>query len=320
MSDIEIRNVAKSYGTVTALDDVSLSVDGGETVGLVGRNGAGKTTLFKLLVGHETPDAGRVSVAGLAPSAGTALRERVGYLPERAGFPPSFTGHEVLDFHARVRGVSGRERRVQRVLKTVGLADAADRRVGGYSNGMNRRLGLATALVGNPDVLLLDEPTAALDPAGVADFHEVVDALSRETGVTILVTSHVLSEIERLCDRVAILDDGTIERAGNVADLRRTAGDTVSVVATVDDDPDAVARRLRERDGVATATANPPRIRAECERDCVFDVLAALRDTADVVDVEVTEPGLAAVFQGTVTGDHGVELATEDRTGDGGHA
>jgi Cu-processing system ATP-binding protein len=304
MSELEIRNVEKRYGTVTALDGVSFDVERGETVGLIGRNGAGKTTLFKMLVGHATPDAGTVSIAGLSPDAGTALRERVGYLPERAGFPPSFTGREVLDFHARVRGVPAdkRDHQVARVLQTVGLADAADRRVGGYSNGMNRRLGLATTLVGDPDVLLLDEPTAALDPAGVADFHEIVEALSRETDVTIVVTSHVLSEIERLCDSVVILDEGGVEVAGDVTELRRRAGDTVSVVATVDGDAAAVAREVSDFAGVTTATAEPPRVRIECDRTAVFDVLADLRDATDVLDVEVTEPGLDAVFRTTVGG------------------
>ncbi|WP_336035438.1 ABC transporter ATP-binding protein [Halobacterium yunchengense] len=311
MSDIELRDVRKTYGTVTALDGVSLSVARGETVGLVGRNGAGKTTLFKLLVGHETPDAGDVAVADLPPAADTALRERVGYLPERAGFPPSFTGREVLDFHARVRGVAGRARRVERVLTTVGLADVADRAVGGYSNGMNRRLGLATALVGDPDVLLLDEPTAALDPAGVADFHEVVAALSRETDVTVVLTSHVLPEVERLCDRVVVLDDGAVSVEGDVADLRRTAGDAVSVVSTVAGDPAAVADRIGDVDGVVDATADPPRVRLECRRERVFDVLDALRDAADVADVEVAEPGLEAVFRETVGADRRVHLAAD---------
>lgn len=309
MSELELRDVTRAYGDVTALDGVSLSVERGETLGLIGRNGAGKTTLFKLLVGHDTPDAGTVSVAGLSPEAGTALRERVGYLPERAGFPPSFTGREVLDFHARVREIPAdqRDERVARVLHTVGLADAADREVGGYSNGMNRRLGLATALVGDPGVLLLDEPTAALDPAGVADFHEIVEVLSRETDVTIVLTSHVLSEVERLCDRVAILEDGHIAVDGDVAELRRAAGDTVSVVATVADPP-AVADAIADHDAVTAARADPPRVRVECERTGVFDVVDALRADATVTDLEVTEPGLDAVFRETVSASRGVDI------------
>jgi Cu-processing system ATP-binding protein len=296
-STIQIRDVEKSYGTVTALDGASLAVDRGETLGLVGRNGAGKTTLFKLLVGHETPDAGVVSVAGRAPADGTKLRERVGYLPESAGFPPSLTGREVLSFHARVRDVpeETRTERVGRLLATVGLADAADRAVGGYSNGMNRRLGLATALVGDPDVLLLDEPTAGLDPAGVADFHAVVDALGRETDVTILVTSHVLPEIERLCDRVAVLEGGAIATAGGVDDLRHAAADTVTVDATLEDSS-AVADTLRDHAAVTAVTVRGTHVQVDCERDAAFDVLDVLRDAA-VSSFEVTEPGLDAVFR-----------------------
>ncbi|MGB9960734.1 ABC transporter ATP-binding protein (plasmid) [Halobacterium sp. MBLA0001] len=313
MSDIELRNVEKQYGTVSALDGVSLAIDSGETAGLIGRNGAGKTTLFKLLVGHETPDAGSVSVAGLSSQAGAALREHVGYLPEHAGFPPSVTGREVLEFHARVRDVAPdtRGRRVERVLNTVGLAEAADRRVGGYSNGMNRRLGLATTLVGDPDVLLLDEPTAALDPTGVADFHEVVEALSRKTDVTILVTSHVLSEVERLCDRVVVLDEGAVQAAGTVADLRRETAETVSVDATVDDEPGEVVADVEDCGGVttATATSSPPQVHINCQRDAVFEVLERLRASTDVVDVEVTEPGLDAVFRDTVSTDRAISVS-----------
>ncbi|NIB98321.1 ABC transporter ATP-binding protein [Halobacterium sp. R2-5] len=317
MSDpaIDVRDVRKSYGTVTALDGASFSVDRGETLGLVGRNGAGKTTLFKLLVGHETPDTGSVTVAGLPPSAGTALRERVGYLPEHAGFPPSLTGREVLSFHARVRGIPAdtRDRRVERVLRTVGLGDAADRRVGGYSNGMNRRLGLATALVGDPAVLLLDEPTAGLDPAGVADFHAIVDALATETDVTVLVTSHVLPEIERLCDRAAVLEDGDISVSGGVDDLRRATADTVSVDATVASDPAAAAAALREHAAVRGVAVDGARLHLDCERDGVFDALDALRETVDVASVEVTEPGLDAVFREEVAAGGDVAL-----NGDGG--
>ncbi|MFC7196107.1 ABC transporter ATP-binding protein [Halosimplex aquaticum] len=162
---IEVTDVTKRYGDVAAVDGVSLSVPSGASLGLVGTNGAGKTTLFRLLVGHETPDSGTVRVAGVDPTGGTHVRERVGYLPEHAGFQPALTGAEVLGYYADMRGVEAAD--VDTLLSVVGLGDAGDRRVGGYSNGMNRRLGLAVALLGDPDVLLLDEPTAGLDPAGV---------------------------------------------------------------------------------------------------------------------------------------------------------
>jgi Cu-processing system ATP-binding protein len=209
MNVIEIDDISKAYGDVKALNGLSLSVERGATLGVFGTNGAGKTTLFKLLAGLNRPDEGRVSVAGADPTEGTTVRERVRYLPEHAGFPPSLTGREILRFHARMRSVPREERshHVERILHTVGLADAADRRVGGYSNGMNRRLGLGTALVGEPAVLILDEPTAGLDPDGIRAFHEVVESLAAETDVTIVFSSHALGEIQRLCDHRCVLSD-----------------------------------------------------------------------------------------------------------------
>jgi Cu-processing system ATP-binding protein len=223
---IELEDVTVRYGDVTALDGVSLSVSHGEALGLIGTNGAGKTTLFRLLVGHESPDSGAVRVAGHDPTAGPAVREAVGYLPETSGFRDALTGREVLRLHARLRGVSAsaRSERVARTLATVGLAEAADRRVGDYSNGMARRLGLATALVADPAVLLLDEPTAGLDPNGVTAFDRLVGSLAERTDTTVVVCSHVLSVVERLCDRVAVLEDGVIRERGAVADLRRSVG------------------------------------------------------------------------------------------------
>lgn len=225
MNAIETTDLTKRYGDVVALDGVELSVPAGETFGLLGTNGAGKSTLFKLLVGHLTPDAGTVTVAGQdVTTAGHELREVVGYVPEDAGFPPALTGREVLGYHARLRELPAAERddRVSAALGTVGLADAADRRVGGYSNGMNRRLALASALLASPQLLLLDEPTAGLDPLGVAEFHRIVERLRQETGLTVVITTHVLAEVEQLCDEVAVLHGGDLLFSGSVDTLRET--------------------------------------------------------------------------------------------------
>jgi len=219
MHAIETTDLTKRYGDVVALDGVDLSIPAGSAFGLLGTNGAGKSTLFKLLVGHRTPDSGTVSVAGRdVTSAGPELRKVVGYVPENAGFPPALTAREILTAHARIRGVSAAERddRVAAALGTVGLGDAADRRVGGYSNGMNRRLALASALLARPQLLLLDEPTAGLDPLGVSEFHRIVDRLRRETDLTVVLTTHVLSEVDRLCDEVAVLHDGELLFADSV--------------------------------------------------------------------------------------------------------
>lgn len=227
MHAIQTTDLTKRYGDVVALDGVDLSIPAGETFGLLGTNGAGKSSLFKLLVGHLTPDAGSVTVAGKDVSAaGHELREVVGYVPEDAGFPPALTGREVLSYQARLRDIPAAERedRVAAALGTVGLSDAADRRVGGYSNGMNRRLALASALLARPQLLLLDEPTAGLDPLGVAEFHRIVERLRAEADLTVVVTTHVLAEVEALCDEVAVLHEGELLFTGSV-DALRNEGD-----------------------------------------------------------------------------------------------
>lgn len=299
MHAIEVSEVTKTYGEVTALDGLSLAVESGTTFGLLGTNGAGKSTLFKLLVGHTRPDAGTLAVAGEnATTAGAGIRRIVGYLPEHAGFPPALTGREVLAFHARMRSLDEAPIRIADVLETVGLADAADRRVEGYSNGMTRRLGLATVLLARPRILLLDEPTAGLDPRGVAAFHRVVRALDGDDDLTVVVSSHVLSEIETLCDAVAVLDDGRLRTTGTVAELRRQVSDAVAVRVRMSD-PDATSdvSALASRCGATVRTMNGTRLVADCPPTAVPDLVAALAEAERVEGYEVREPGLERVFE-----------------------
>lgn len=321
---IEIENATKTFGDVTALDGVSMTVDEGAAVGLVGTNGAGKTTLFRLLVGHATLDDGRLEVAGQSPTADAALRERVGFVPEDAAFDPRLTAREVLALHAKLRGVDAADRaqRVERVLATVGLVDAADRRVDGYSNGMTQRLAVGTALVQRPDVLLLDEPTAALDPQGVDAFHAVIDRVRERTSVTLVVTSHVLDEVERLCDRVVVLDRGRVRARGTVDDVAAIGGDeaTVTLRPSVDDGSGAFPLDPETIEGVDDAVAaarRGDRLVATCPRDLAFDVVATARETADLDGFEVAEPGLEDAFDAIVDGRSDrvddVEYASERR-------
>lgn len=301
---ITITDVRKRYGDVVALDGPSFEIPSGSTFGVLGTNGAGKTTLFELLVGHHEPDAGRIEVGGLdVERAGHRVRERVAFLPEHAGFPSSMTGREVLSVHARIRGLADRERRIEDVLETVGLADAADRAVEGYSNGMERRLGLASALLAEPPVLVLDEPTAGLDPRGVATFHEIIERIDRETDATVVLSSHVLSEVERLCDTVAVLEDGELRTVGDVDELR-AAGETVTVVLQSADDP---ARLLDAVQGWGEVVETTNAIEVTCKRDAAFDLLSTI-DSETIDSFEVREPGLEAAFRKA--------LATETAAGD----
>ncbi len=291
---IRATDVTKTYGGVTALDGLSLEIPSGTTFGVLGTNGAGKTTLFKLLVGHDTPDSGRLAVGEYDVSAtGVELREHVGYLPERIGFPGALTGREVLSFHARMRTLP-RDGRIGRVLETVGLSPAdADRAVEGYSNGMRRRLGLAAALLPEPAVLVLDEPTAGLDPRGVAELHDIVERVRKQTDATVVVTSHVLPEVERLCESVAILHDGRLRAVGPVPDLTSGAETTVRITPADAEDVTAVIEVAAEFGTVRAATRT---VVVECQPDDVPSLFAALENTATLSETAVDHNGLEAAF------------------------
>jgi Cu-processing system ATP-binding protein len=306
MTAIRATDVTKTYGDVTALDGLSLAVESGSTFGLLGTNGAGKSTLFKLLVGHDRPDSGRIEVAGRDVAvAGHGIRRLVGYLPEHTGFPAALTGREVLFFHARMRGLPAghRDDRVDAVLGTVGLVAAADRAVAGYSNGMNRRLGLATALLDRPRILLLDEPTAGLDPLGVAAFHRTIHRLHEDPDLTVVLCSHVLSEVESLCDSVAVLHDGRLRAAGALADLKGAVDVhvTVDVRLAAGSDPAGVVEVV-DRQGLSVISTTDGHLVVTCPRDAVPGLLDALIDEPGVDGFEVSERGIEHVFVDALDG------------------
>jgi ABC-2 type transport system ATP-binding protein len=207
----------KRYGRRVAVDGVSLQVGRGEVLGLLGPNGAGKTTVIKMLLGLVRPDAGEVMLLG-RPAADPAARVRVGYLPELFRYQPWLTAAEVLALHVRLAGVRVPVPEQRECLALVGLADRAGDRVGGFSKGMQQRLGLAVALVARPELVVLDEPTSALDPLGRVDVRDLVLSL-KARGVAVLLNSHLIGEVERVCDRVVILDHGQVAAAGTLAEL-----------------------------------------------------------------------------------------------------
>jgi ABC-2 type transport system ATP-binding protein len=207
----------KRYGRQTAVDDVSFSVARGEVLGLLGPNGAGKTSVIKMLLGLVRPDAGEVLLLGRRASDPRS-RSAVGYLPELFRYQPWLTPSEVLDLHVRLSRVDVPPAERRDCLALVGLADRAGDRVGGFSKGMQQRLGLAVALVARPDLVVLDEPTSALDPIGRVDVRDLVLAL-KSRGVAVLLNSHLIGEVERVCDRVVILDKGRVAASGTLAEL-----------------------------------------------------------------------------------------------------
>ncbi|PRR69143.1 ABC transporter ATP-binding protein [Neomoorella humiferrea] len=239
MALIEARNLTKIYGRQVACREICLSVEEGQIFGLLGPNGAGKSTLVKMLVGLVYPTAGEAKVAGYTPQD-IRGRRRVGFLPENFRLHGWMKGEELLTFHARLAGLEGRaaSRRAHEVLELVGLAGEGQKLVADYSKGMQQRLGLAAALVGDPRVVFLDEPTSALDPLGRLQVREILLAL-KEAGKTVFLNSHLLSEVEQVCDRVAIINRGTVVAAGRLDELQagpatvaiRLAGLTRELVA-----------------------------------------------------------------------------------------
>lgn len=299
---VELNNINKTYGSVTALDGVSFDIPAGTTFGVLGTNGAGKTTLFELLVGHDTPDEGHITVGGTdVATAGASVRERIGFLPEQVGFPGQLTGREVLEVHARIRGLGGEQAsRIDEVLETVDLADAADRRVSGYSNGMGTRLGLAAALLAEPPILVLDEPTAGLDPRGVEAFHRLIERIDRERDATVILSSHALAEVDRLCSHVAILDDGQLCAVDAVDRLGRANGAAATVSITPVDD-DASARVVEAAQPFGEVTVGIDMVTVACDPAETLALLGRL-DQSWLAGLEVNEPGLDAAFHDAIEG------------------
>ncbi len=219
---LSVTGLRKAYGSVQALRGVDLELGPGELFGLLGPNGAGKSTLVKIACGLVRPTGGSAAVCG-HPAGSPAAHASLGYLAELFRFPDWCTADELLALHQRLTGSAGGAEERRALLELVELGHVPDRRVGAMSKGMQQRLGLAQALIGDPRLLLLDEPTSALDPAGRHMVRALMERL-RERGVTVLLNSHLLSEVELVCDRVAIIDGGAVVAAGTPAELSRAGG------------------------------------------------------------------------------------------------
>ncbi len=295
---IEVCEVSKWFDEVHALDDLSLAVSKGEMFGLIGHNGAGKSTLFKLMLGLIPASSGRINIQG-TPINGREFRQarrKIGYLPESFVTYDNLTGLEILELFADLKRVPHSE--CQPLLSRVGLSAAAKRRVRGYSKGMRQRLGFAQALLGNPDLIFLDEPTNGLDPEGIHDFYRILRGIQSE-GATIIITSHILAEIQERVDRLVILSGGRIAAQGTLDQLR---GETAL--------PSVIYVKLkpgRELDlddafvgiaGLGLEVA-PGDVKISCapeQKVAVLNILAALSDP--ILDIVIREPSLEDLFLG----------------------
>jgi ABC-2 type transport system ATP-binding protein len=298
---IACTGLTKRYGDHLAADDISFHIEPGEAYGLLGPNGAGKTTTISMLVGLLKMDAGSVRIGDhdLATDP-IAAKSLVGYVPQEIALYPELTGRENLRYFGRLYGLPRRalNQRMDEVLEFVGLADRAGDRVETYSGGMKRRLNIGVALLHEPKVLILDEPTVGVDPQSRIAILDGVERLVAD-GMSLLYTSHYMEEVERVCRRVGIIDHGRVVAEGTRQELVSRVGESDRIELVVDGDVNAAVEKLRTVDGVTDAVvtgASTVRLLATGGRHLLPAIIATVSDTVTVTGVEVVEPDLEAAF------------------------
>ncbi|ELY54757.1 ABC transporter ATP-binding protein [Natronolimnohabitans innermongolicus] len=307
MPAITVDSLTKSYGQELALEELSFEVEDGEVFGFLGPNGAGKSTTINLLLDFIRPTSGRIEVLGLDAQAHSRdIRSRTGVLPEGVETYERLTARQHLEFAIDSKGADDDP---EALLERVDLADAIDKKAGGYSKGMAQRLMLAMALVGEPDLLILDEPSTGLDPNGAREMREIVRE-ENERGATVFFSSHIMEQVEAVCDRVGILRDGEMVAVDTVEGLRESAGSGTTLRVTVDRIDDAAMQAVRSLADVTEARlegGDPPVITAQVDGSKTA-VLGELEDRdIEIQDFSTREASLEDVFQSYTTGETGVE-------------
>ena len=269
MSTISTRALTRTFGPVTAVSDLTVDLPSG-VVGLVGANGAGKSTLIKMLLGLMPPTSGTASILGFdCLTDGLQIREIVGYMPESDCLPLDVSATEFLVHMARMSGLpanSARERTAD-TLRHVGLYEERYRPIGGYSTGMKQRVKLAQSLVHDPKLVFLDEPTNGLDPAGRDEMLELIARVSSDFGIAVVVTSHLLGELERISDHIVVIEAGILQRSTSMAEATQLSG---SLLVEVTDRADEVIAKMRERGANVAATSAPESFAVEVTDELVL--------------------------------------------------
>jgi ABC-2 type transport system ATP-binding protein len=272
-SAITLEKVNKILGRREVLKSVSFAVEPGDIFGYLGPNGAGKTTTIRIILGLFKPDAGKVSLLGRDVTV-DETRKQVGFVLESDGLYDNVSGYENIAYYAQIYGVIQAERMVRRVIELVGLADRARDKVSAYSKGMRQRLALARAMVHNPDILVLDEPTAGVDPSGQIEVRQIILDMAHKEGKTIFLSSHNLDEVQRICNRIALIDRGEIKLYGELDKLQRRMGRGEVMIET----------REPVSESVLTELARMPQIDIQSRKDRAV-VLTLGKGGADVSDV-----------------------------------
>lgn len=301
MAAIELDDVRKGFGDVQALRGVDLEVEEGEVFGFLGPNGAGKSTTINIVLDFVRPDEGSVRVLGHdAREESVAVRERTGVLPEGFDLYDRLTAREHLQFAIDSKDAGDDP---YPLLERVGLEDAVDRKAGGFSTGMRQRLALAMALVGDPDLLILDEPSSGLDPNGARELRELVEEEAAD-GTTVFFSSHILGQVESVCDRVGIIREGELVAVDTIEGLRENVGGGSTLVVQVDSVPDDVGHRLKSMEGIDSVTADGTTLRIGCTDDAKMTAISELEDMgATVSDFSTEEAPLEDLFAAYTEGE-----------------
>lgn len=284
---IELEDLTKKYGDFSAVDRLTLTIRKGEIFGLLGPNGAGKSTTILMMLGLTDPTSGKVRVCGInSTREPIKVKKRVGYLPDDIGFYDDMTGKENLLYTAYLNGIDRKtaSERADRLLERVGLTESASKKAGTYSRGMRQRLGLADVLIKEPEVIILDEPTLGIDPEGVREFLEMIRLLSREEGMTVLLSSHHLHQVQQICDRVGLFVSGKLLAEGDIHSLSKQlfAEEPYQIDIQVVDPPSDLEDKLKELDGVI-----------RIERDGEWFKIRTAKEIAPDIAKRVLEEGVA---------------------------
>ncbi|MFC4553217.1 MULTISPECIES: ABC transporter ATP-binding protein [Halorussus] len=296
MPSIETHGLTKHYGDdVTAVDNLGLTVEPGEVFGFLGPNGAGKSTTINMLLDFVRPTSGEITVLGYDPRTDPrAVRERTGVLPEATGFYEQDTARDHLRFATAMKRTNDDP---DALLERVGIADAADRPVGGFSKGMRQRLGLAIALVGSPELLVLDEPLGGLDPSGARLLREVVRE-ERDRGAAVFFSSHIMDQVETVCDRVGIMHDGHLVAVDTIESLHASSEMPTTVSLSVEMTPEGITDELTALSGVSDATIRNGSVLVECaDPRAKADAIARLdEEGVPLLDINTEASSLEEVF------------------------
>jgi ABC-2 type transport system ATP-binding protein len=305
MAAIEIDGVTKRYGNVVAVRDLSFEVEEGEVFGFLGPNGAGKSTTINILLDFVRPSEGEVRVFGHdVHDESVTVREHLGVLPEGFSVYDRLTGRQHLEFAIESKEADDDP---DAILERVGLDGDGDRKAGGYSKGMAQRLVLGMALVGDPDILVLDEPSTGLDPQGARQMRDIVREEAAR-GATVFFSSHILGQVEAVCDRVGILRDGQLVAEDSIEGLRETTSADTVLRVTVGEVPDGALAEVRGIEGVSEVTHSDQRLQISCENDVKTSVLSTLEEAnVEVEDFETEEASLEDLFMAYTTDKQEVE-------------